>query len=292
MEKNEKLENLITSQYISTNGIRLHCVSAGQGEPIILLHGFPEHWYSWRHQIPMLAQYGQVIAPDMRGYNLSEKPKGVGKYDVDILIEDIVGIIESTGAKKAIVMGHDWGGGIAWWLAIRRPGVVKKLIAMNCPHPMVFLHTLRGLDQLRKSWYMFFFQLPWLPELFVRGRDLRQSAERVFRGTSVQSSAFTDEDIDKFAAAMGQPGALTGMINYYRAAFRRPLWREKIPVIEVPTLLIWGEQDRFLVRRNTENMSQWVKDITVRFVPDSGHWVQQEKPDVVNQMLKEFITRD
>jgi pimeloyl-ACP methyl ester carboxylesterase len=186
-------------------------------------------------------------------------------------------------------MGHDWGGALAWWLAVRHPELVKKLVVMNCPHPMVFLHNLRGFDQLSKSWYMFFFQLPWLPERFMRGSDLRASAGRIFRGTAAQRSAFSNEDIDKFAQAMGQPGALTGMINYYRAALRRPIWREKIPPVEAPTLLIWGEQDRFLVRRNTENYSRWVKDFTVRYVPDSGHWVQQEQPDVVNRMLEEFL---
>jgi epoxide hydrolase 4 len=289
MRKETNKENKINSQYILTNGIQLHCMSAGEGEPIILLHGFPEHWYSWRHQIPMLAEYGQVFAPDLRGYNLSDKPEGVKNYDIDILVDDVMGIIASTGARQATVMGHDWGGALAWWLAIRHPEAVKKLVVMNCPHPMVFLKNLGRFDQLSKSWYMFFFQLPWLPERFMRRGDMRANAARIFRGTAAQRSAFSDEDLDHLAAAMAQPGALTGMINYYRAAFRRPLWREKIPPIEAPTLLIWGERDRFLVRRNTENYSRWVKDFTVRYIPDAAHWVQQEKPDVVNEMLREFL---
>src|SRR5205814_1655482 len=146
-----------------------------------------------------------------------------------------------------------------------------------------------SFDQLSKSWYMFFFQLPWLPERFMRGSNLRANTERIFRGTSVQPSAFTNEDIDRFAEAMGQPGALTAMINYYRAAFRRAIRLGPLPPVEAPTLLIWGERDRFLVRRNTENMEHWVKNLTVRYVPDAGHWVQQERPEVVNQMLEEFL---
>jgi epoxide hydrolase 4 len=289
MGGDKKLENLITSQYISTNGVRLHCVSAGKGDPIVLLHGFPEHWYSWRHQIPVLAEYGLVLAPDLRGYNTSDKPEGIDKYDIDILVADILGLIEKFGARRATVIGHDWGGALAWWLAIRHPEAVKKLIVMNCPHPGRFRETLRGFDQLSKSWYMFFFQLPWLPERFIRGSDLRASTARMFRGTSVQRSAFTDYDIDKFAEAIGQPGALTAMINYYRAAFRRILRLGPMPPVEAPTLLIWGEQDRFLVRGNTEELDRWVKDITVRYLPDAGHWVQQERPEVVNQMLREFL---
>jgi pimeloyl-ACP methyl ester carboxylesterase len=178
---------------------------------------------------------------------------------------------------------------VAWWFTIKYPQLVKKLVVMNCPHPIAFQDVLRGFDQLTKSWYIFFFQLPHLPEWFVRGGNMRDSASKIFRGTAVQRDAFSKDDIDKLAAAMDQPGALTAMINYYRAALRRILKRETAPPIEAPTLIIWGEQDRFLVRRNTENLDRWVKNLTVRYVADSGHWVQQEQPEIVNRMLLEFL---
>src|ERR1051326_3683973 len=204
MKADERLTDLITSGYISTNGIRLHCVSAGQGEPIVLLHGFPEHWYSWRHQIPMLSQYGQVLAPDLRGYNLSDKPQGVKSYDIDILVADILGLIEQQGARRAIIIGHDWGGALAWWLAIYHPQRVNKLVVMNCPHPIAFQETVRSFDQFRRSWYMLFFQLPYLPERFMRGGNLLANVKRIFRGTAARRDAFTDEDIEKLTAAIDQ----------------------------------------------------------------------------------------
>ncbi|MEW6730105.1 MAG: alpha/beta hydrolase [Acidobacteriota bacterium] len=288
------MAEIITSQYINTNNIRLHCMIAGEGEPIILLHGFPEHWYSWRHQIPALINNGQVIVPDLRGYNLSDKPVGVQNYDIDILAKDVIGIIEAVGAHQAIVIGHDWGGAIAWWLAIRHPQMVKRLVVMNCPHPIAFQQRIWEFEQFCKSWYMFFFQLPWLPEQFIHLVGVHNITARIFRDSAVEPTAFSNEDIDRLATAIDQPGALTAMINYYRAGFRRCFDRALFKQlassqIEMPTLIIWGEQDRFLVRGNTEGLQRWVKDLTVKYLPDSGHWVQQEKPEIVNELLKEFL---
>lgn len=282
-------DELGNSHYITTNGVRLHCVTAGQGELIILLHGFPEHWYSWRHQIPILAKYGQVLAPDLRGYNLSEKPKGVRHYDIDILVRDVIGLLEHYNSKQIYLVGHDWGGAIAWWLAIYYPQYVKKLVVMNCPHPIAFEKVLRGLDQLVKSWYMFFFQLPWLPEKFVHGFNARNSARKIFRDSAGRPEAFSEIELDRLGDALDQPGALTPMINYYRAAFRRLMRFPPAPPVAAPTLLIWGEQDRFLVKRNTQNLEPYVNRLNIEYVPTAGHWVQQEEPDLVNQLLIEFL---
>jgi pimeloyl-ACP methyl ester carboxylesterase len=287
----KKLAAIIREDYINTNGIRLHCMRAGQGEPIILLHGFPESWHSWREQIPVLAQYGEVIALDMRGYNLSDRPIGVENYDIDILAADIVGVIRACNAERATIISHDWGGGVAWWLTIHHPELVKKLVVMNAPHPFAFQKIIRSFDQLRRSWYMFFFQLPWLPEFYLSFGGIRRSVTKVFRGSAIQPHRFTEEDLDYLVKAWEQPGALTAMINYYRAAMRKVGREKPAGPITLPTMIVWGEQDRFLLRRNAEpeSLSRYVKDLRVEFIPTAGHWVQKEEPEQVNALLEDFL---
>jgi pimeloyl-ACP methyl ester carboxylesterase len=273
------------------NGVRLHYVEAGTGPLVVLLHGFPEFWYSWRRQIPALAAAGfRVLAPDLRGYNLSAKPAGVRHYRLERLTGDVAGLIEHAGAERAAVAGHDWGGGIAWTLAMHQPRWVERLIILNAPHPAAFLRELRTLGQLRKSWYMFFFQLPLLPELWIRAGNY-VALERVFRAPPVHPGAFTDEDVARYRQALARPGALTAAINYYRAAFRHSLRGAAGSArrIEVPTLLIWGEQDRYLGIRLTEGLDRWVPDIRVVRLPEASHWVQLDAPEEVNRLMIDFL---
>lgn len=276
---------------IDTNGIRMHYVTQGEGPLIVLLHGFPEFWYSWRYQIPFLAEHGYtVVAPDLRGYNDTDKsPRG---YDVPTLIRDIEGLIKGLGQERAIIVGHDWGGLLAWALAARYPEMTERLIVMNAPHPKVFERELRTLKQLRKSSYVFFFQLPWLPEyLFLRNNA--NEVGRSLRAGAAQKSAFPREITAHYQQAMSKPGAMTAALNYYRQAFRHLTGhmmggRNRV---RVPTLLIWGEQDRWLGIALTQGLERWVDDIQIRRIPDSGHWVQQEKPDLVNQYMLDFLQR-
>jgi epoxide hydrolase 4 len=274
---------------IITNGIRMHYVVQGEGPLIVLLHGFPEFWYSWRHQIPMLAEHGYtVVAPDLRGYNDTDKPRT--GYDVATLIRDVEGLIKGLGYKRAIVVGHDWGGVLAWAFAMRYPHMTERLIVMNAPHPQAMFRELRTLKQLRKSWYVFAFQLPWLPE-YLLNRNNANEIGRMLRGAAVQKEAFTREITAKYQEAMNKPGAMTAALNYYRQLFRRwPQSTEKVPRITVPTLLIWGEQDIALGIELTMGLGQWVDNLQVKRIPDSGHWVQQEKPEQVNSFLVEFLT--
>jgi pimeloyl-ACP methyl ester carboxylesterase len=272
------------------NGVRLHWVEAGSGPLVLLLHGFPEFWYSWRHQIPALAAAGfRVLAPDLRGYNLSGKPPGVASYRLETLTDDVAGLIAHAGAASAAVVGHDWGGGIAWTLAMRRPEVVRQLAVLNALHPAAFLRELRRPAQLLRSWYMFFFQLPWLPELLLRACNYAL-LERTLRRDPVRPGAFTEDDIRRYKKALSKPGALTAGINYYRASFRqlRRMIRETPPIM-VPTLLIWGERDRYLGPRLTEALERWVPGIRVERLPDASHWVQQDAPERVNALLVEFL---
>jgi len=273
------------------NGVRLHYVSAGRGPLVVLLHGFPEFWYTWRHQIPALAAAGyRVIAPDMRGYNTSEKPLGVAAYRIETLADDVLGLIQHAGEQRATVVGHDWGGGVAWTVPVRAPAAVEKLIVLNAPHPGTFLRELRSPTQLLKSSYMLFFQLPWLPEALFRARHFRL-LERTLRTDPVHSGAFSDDEIRRFKRALAQPGALTATLNYYRALLRQSprTAAHSIQRVETPTLLIWGEQDRYLGPRLSEGLEKWVPNIRVARIPNASHWVQNDTPEQVNALMLEFL---
>lgn len=275
---------------IITNGIRMHYVTQGSGPLVVLLHGFPEFWYSWRYQIPFLAEHGYtVVAPDLRGYNDTDKPRT--GYDVATLTRDIAGLIHGLGQEKAVIVGHDWGGVLAWVFAARYPQMTERLIVMNAPLPQAMRREMRTLKQLRKSWYVFFFQIPWLPE-YVLLRNHANEVGRMLRGAAVQKSVFPREITAKFQQAMSKPGAMTAALNYYRQLFRlRPLYaRGGKTRISTPTLLIWGVQDIALGIELTNGLEQWVDNIKIERIPDSGHWVQQEQPEKVNQLMLDFLT--
>lgn len=288
------LEVPAESRSLAVGDLRLHAVMAGpeEGPLALVLHGFPECWYSWRHQIPALARAGyRVVAPDQRGYNLSDKPAGVERYQIDELTGDIVGLIHGLGHERATIVGHDWGGVAAWRLAMDYPEAVERLVVMNAPHPVAFAEALAADGSQRlKSWYMFAFQVPWLPEA-VLGLWPRRTARLFFRGTAVRGGAFTETDLEVMAAALAQPGALRAMIHWYRAAFRyRPARRAS--VIEVPTLLLWAEEDVALGKALTYGLGRWVRDLEIYYLADCGHWVQNEAPDEVNERLVGFLGRE
>jgi pimeloyl-ACP methyl ester carboxylesterase len=269
--------------------IRLHYVEAGEGPLVVLLHGFPEFWYSWRHQIGPLADAGfHVVAPDMRGYDLSDKPKSWRAYNTSLLADDIAGLIGSFGEQSAYVVGHDWGAAVAYAVAMYRPEVVKRLAILNVPHPVRMLEGFRTLKQLRKSWYMFFFQIPRLPE-YLFGRDDFSFGKRSLRADS--KKAFSDEDLVRYVEAWSQPGALTGMINYYRAALRRSPSKAaaQMKPIEAPTLVIWGMLDRHLGSELAEPPAKWVSNVRGERIPDATHWVQHDAPERVNELLLDFL---
>lgn len=286
--------------------VRLHYVSQGpeDGELMILLHGFPEFWYSWRHQIPVMAEAGyRVVAPDMRGYNESDKPKGVKRYAIERLTADVMALIRHFGRESAVIVAHDWGGGVAWQFALQYPDATDRLIVMNAPHPAAFARELGtgkrpNLRQLRRSWYMFFFQIPWLPE-FVLLRNPARFIESAFRGRAIRKDAFSDDDIAAYTEAVSKPGALSAGINYYRAALRGTLLNpfSKPPpleelIIRVPTLLIWGEQDHALGIELTQDLDAYFEaPFEIHYVPDTSHWVQQEQPEDCCDATLDFLAR-
>jgi pimeloyl-ACP methyl ester carboxylesterase len=269
------------------NNVRLHWVEAGSGAPVVLLHGFPQMWWEWRHQIAALAAAGyRAVAPDLRGYNLSEKPRGVAAYRVERLVADVQGLIRTLGVERAHVVGHDWGGIVAWWLAMTAPERVDRLAVLNAPHPEAFKREILTPDQVLRSWYAAAFQLPVLPEAAFRAGGFAL-IERIFRASSIRPGAFSDEDIRRYREAAARPGAIRAMINYYRAAARHrsPPTR----TIPHPTLLIWGERDEALTVRLTEGLEEWVPAIRVERLPDASHWVAEECPDEVNRLLIGFL---
>jgi epoxide hydrolase 4 len=271
---------------IEVNGIRLHCLVEGDGPLVLLLHGFPETSLAWRKQLPALASRFRVVAPDLRGFGRSDKPKGIAAYRTSVVADDIVGLIHAFGAERAHVVGHDWGGGVAWYVASERREAVDRLVVLNCPHPVVMQRALRSnWVQIKRSWYIFAFQLPWLPERsFTRdgGKTLKDSLRR-----TAKPDTFTEAELDEYARAFCSPGAATGALNYYRAAIRSPLPRGKI---KAPTLVIWGEDDFALGIELTRGMDGLFDTAPrIEYLPDTGHWVMEERPEIVNRLLLEFL---
>lgn len=278
-------------QQVWTNGVTLHVVQDGprSGPLVLLLHGFPDFWYGWRHQIPHLAAAGyRVWVPDQRGYNLSEKPKGIAAYRVDTLAADVVGLIDAAGEERAFVVGHDWGAGVAWWVAAKYPQRVARMVIVNVPHAAVMEQQIRrNLAQLRKSWYFFFFQIPRLPEVAARWR-MWSSVVRALQKSS-RPGTFTERDIVAYRAAWSQPNAYRSMVNWYRAALQQPSPPAASPRITVPTLLIWGVHDQFLGRELARPSIDLCDDGQLVFFEDASHWVQHEEPARVNALLVQFL---
>lgn len=277
--------------YIEANGVRLHVMQAGPktGPPVLLLHGFPEFWYGWRKQIPALVQAGcRVIVPDQRGYNLSDKPTGIKPYRVHELVNDVIGLIDALDYEKINLVGHDWGAVIAWALAIWKPERLHRLGILNVPHPAVMARFLsRDPDQMRRSWYVFYFQLPWLPEAGLRAQDHRWMA-RALRGSG-KLHTFSNEDILEYKKAWSQPGALTAMLNWYRAAVQYRPAMPKDPRVRVPTLMLWGMKDVALTHRMARPSMDYCDDGRLVLFPEATHWVQLDEAEEVTKHLLEFI---
>ena len=287
----------ITTRFVDANGLRFEVVECGDGDRFALcLHGFPESAFSWRHQLPLLARRGyRVWAPNLRGYGRSSRPGRVEDYRMDRLTADVAGLIDAAGARTTLLVGHDWGGGIAWMTAIERRRRLSGLIIMNAPHPALFAAGLLRWPQIRRSWYIFAFQIPTLPELLLRRRRARAIAG-AFLGMAVDKTRFPAEVLEVYRRQALEPGALTAMINYYRA--NRGLIR-RTPAgtrgerltrpIEVSTLLIWGEADTVLGKELTDGTDRLVTDLTLRYLPGVSHWVQQEAPEVVNETIEAWL---
>lgn len=271
---------------LPTNGITLHTVTAGppEGPAVILLHGFPEFWYGWRRQIPALAAAGlRVWVPDQRGYNLSDKPPGRAAYRLDILTQDIIGLIDATGHSQVYLVGHDWGAMVAWSVALTAPERVRHLAILNVPHPQIALNHLRhDPRQMLRSTYAAFFQLPWLPETLLSAADYRLLSQ-LMRG-SARHGAFSDEELEQYKHAWSQPGAVSSMLNWYRALLMAPVPHGS-PRVTVPTTIIWGEKDVALRSVMAEESAALCDQGELIRLPGVSHWVQHEAAERVNEIL-------
>jgi pimeloyl-ACP methyl ester carboxylesterase len=278
----------IQESFTRANGLWFHVARIERDGPLVLfLHGFPDFWYSWRFQLPAVARAGfRAWAPDLRGYNLTEKPVGVHAYHPDVLTLDIVELLNAAGADKAFIVAHDWGAILAWWFAMDYPERVAKLVILNAPHPANYHKIIQIPRQWFRSWYIGFFQLPVIPEFLfhqyahVIAKGIRQSA--------VHPDVYSDADVAAYARAIAQPDAMRSAVNYYRALVRWGVWRRLKP-IQAPTLMIWGEQDIAIEKALANGTERYVRDFRIHFVPDSGHWVQHEARDQVNRLILEFL---
>src|SRR3984957_20666589 len=275
--------------YAEAGDQRLNYVEAGGGPLIVLLHGFPEFWYGWRLQLEPLAAAGfRVVAPDLRGFNLSSKPDGVAPHAADPLVADIRGLIRERGAESAHLVGHDWGGTVAWDLAMNHPEVVDRLAILTPAHPRKLSEGLHHPGQLRKSWYFFFFDLPDLPESVVHA-DHWHFFRHFLRDAR---PAYTPAEIERYVEAWSQPGAASGMINYYRSSVRASQKKalEALRPVNAPTLVIWGERDRYLSPDLAEPDHDDVPNLNrVERLPDASHWVHHDAAERVNQLLTGFF---
>jgi pimeloyl-ACP methyl ester carboxylesterase len=274
---------------VRTNGVRLHVVQCGPaaGPLVLLLHGFPEYWFSWRAQLPALVAAGyRVWVPDQRGYNLSDKPIGVEAYALPTLAADIIGLIETAGRAQAAIVGHDWGAIVAWYLAAHHLGRVASTSIINVPHPQAVLPNIwQAPDQLLRSWYIAFFQLPGLPERLMSRRNWQFGVQMLVR--SSRPGTFGAAEVARYKAAWSRPGAITSMLNWYRALMRFPVrdW----PRIRGPVQLIWGEQDVFLNKKFAQFSLTECEQATLHYLPQATHWVQLEAATEVNELLLSFF---
>ncbi|CAD5126140.1 DgyrCDS14309 [Dimorphilus gyrociliatus] len=279
----------------TSTGVKIHYVAAGNANSplMIFLHGFPENWYSWRHQISYFKSKFRTVAIDMRGYGESGKPEGVQNYWIPYLVEDVKDVMEALGYKNCVLVAHDWGGAVAWSVAAKYPEIINKLIICNCPQGTAFQKILKtDRKQFLKSWYMFFFQIPYLPEFLIKLSDYG-FIRKVFcsKQMGLQQRSLTEEEMEAFIYSISQPGALTATINYYRATFRYIIPKEYRRTIKVPSLVIWGTKDGALSTSMAELSCKFVEArSSVDYVDGASHWVQQDNPEQVNKSIDKFIS--
>jgi pimeloyl-ACP methyl ester carboxylesterase len=300
-KKNGAKKVMLTHEYAEVNGVKLHYVKAGSGKKLILfVHGFPEFWYEYKNQLEEFGKDYTAVAPDMRGYNLSSKPAELEKYEVKYMVEDLRQLAEKLGHKKFILVAHDWGGAIAWAFGIAHPDYLEKLIIINAPHPGVFQRELaENPAQQKASQYMLMFRSEQAEQILSANNYA--ALVNAVMGEGLKKGFFTEEDKEAYIAAWSQPGALTGGLNYYRAAKVGPpapsgekgdgkfgMGNSSL-MVKAPTLVIWGEKDTALLTGNLEGLDKYVPKLTIKRIPDGTHWVIHEQPALINQYIREFI---
>jgi pimeloyl-ACP methyl ester carboxylesterase len=281
----------LRERFIKTNGINLHVMEAGQkdGPAIFFLHGFPEFWYAWRKQISFFASKGYlVVAPDQRGYNLSDKPTGIESYSIDELAKDVVGLIDAYDRKRIFLVGHDWGASVAWWAALKYPDRIEKLVIINVPHPKVMAKNLfNNPIQMHKSWYIFFFQIPGAVEKFAAANNYAWPIQLL--SSSSRPGTFTPEELEEYRKAFMQPGAFPAMVNWYRAMIQLHPEQPKDFNVKIPMLLLWGTEDAALLTEMADESMVYCPQGRLIKLFQATHWVHHEEANEVNIRIAEFI---
>lgn len=288
LPRSEDSHGAWAERFVRVNGINLHILHAGPEDAplVLLLHGFPEFSYSWRHQLAGLSDRYHLVAPDLRGYNLSDKPRY--GYDLATLCNDVRGLIDAFGERQASIVGHDWGGAIAWAFAIRNPDYIHRLAILNIPHPAAMLRVLRNPRQMRRSAYIAFFQLRGLAERAIE-RDNYSMIWRTFRSADRGRAWLSDADIQRYVDAIARPGALSAALEYYRQIPHALEHISPLRVITAPTLVLWGELDPYLGPELIDDLDSWVRDLQLHRFPAAGHWLNQQEPERVNAELRTFL---
>lgn len=285
------MSDALRHRTLDVDGLAMHLVSAGpeDGPPLLLLHGFPECWLGWQRQIGPLAAAGfHVLVPDQRGYNLSAKPRPVSAYGLDRLTGDVIALLDVLGIERTLLAAHDWGAAVAWWAAVRFPQRIERMAVLNVPHPVVMRrHLLRDGKQRRRSWYMFFFQLPWLPELLLRRRDFAFLVKGLV--AIARRGTFSQEDLDRYRQAWARPGALRSMLHWYRAALRHPPQRVASVRVTVPTRILWGLRDPALGADMVDPSLALCDHGSAERFAELSHWLQHEEPELIAERLLAFL---
>lgn len=280
---------------IRANGLEFEVLEAGTGDRLaLLLHGFPEHAISWQNQLETLVALGyRVWAPNQRGYGATTRPKGVDAYRISRLVDDVAALIDASGARSVVLVGHDWGAAVAWFFAMRAPRPIDRLVILNVPHPAIFLDVVRrSWRQLGKSWYMLAFQVPGLAER-VLGMDEGRALMRALEKSACDPTCFSNDEREAYVGQARDPAALAAMLNWYRAAARGGMAEQialGFPTIDVPTLVVWGEEDTALAKETTYGTKRFASDLRIVYLPGVSHWVVQEAPERVNTLLAAFLS--
>jgi epoxide hydrolase 4 len=282
----------VRHERFATGELTLHVARAGEGpRPLILLHGFPENWSTWSNQVDALAGAGyHLVMPDMRGYGDSDGPRERSAYAVPKLVEDVRAIAGSSGAPRVTLIGHDWGGVVAWAFARTYPDLLDRLIVLNAPHPRRFAEEVRRGRQAIRSLYALFFQIPYLPERILSAADFLL-VRRMFRSASGRGAAVTEEQLESYLAGLRKVNGLRHPLDYYRANWRRAAEYPRRDPIQRPTLVLWGERDPALGPSLLDGLERYAADLTVVRFPEVGHWIQNEAPDGVNRAILDFLAR-
>lgn len=288
------MENNITVKMMTLDGVDFEVATSGDQESqrlALFLHGFPQTFHSWRHQMHLLSQQGyKCWAPNQRGYGKSFSPPNIKSYAIELLVSDVAKFIDAANCKYVVLIGHDWGGTVAWYFSLLAKRKIDRLVIMNVPHPAILSEELKNIRQMFRSWYVFSFQIPYLTE-YILTRNNAQKIRNVIKNTFCHKNSLTEKDLEIYQKNALRKGGITAMVNWYRAKLQTPSPKIDGILIEVPTLLIWGEKDPYFCKYLAERTNEVVKNLTTYFIPNASHFVNEDDYENTNQILTDWLQK-